>query len=77
MAVLLSVWTGKPGNPVADVAKLVVEVLSVEQTPITFAVKGADGTLKVGPSIEANLAPVSGCRGLPTALHDALFTSRA
>ena len=63
MDVLRSVWTGKLGGPVADVAKLVGEVLSVEQTPITFAVKGADGTLKMGPSIEANLAPVPGCRG--------------
>jgi hypothetical protein len=72
---LLNVWTGKLGGPVADLAKLVGEVLSVEQTPITFAVKGADGTLKIGPSIEANLAPVLGAGGLPTALYDAVFTT--
>ena len=72
---LLGVWTGKLGGPVADLAKLVGEVLSVEQTPITFAVKGADGTLKIGPSIEANLAPVLGAGGLPTALHDAVFST--
>ncbi len=72
---LLNVWTGKLGGPVADLAKLVGEVLSVEQTPITFAVKGANGTLKIGPSIEANLAPVLGAGGLPTALYDAVFTT--
>lgn len=72
---MLNVWTGKLGGPVADLAKLVGEVLSVEQTPITFAVKGADGTLKIGPSIEVNLAPVLGAGGLPTALHDAVFTT--
>ena len=72
---LLNVWTGKLGGPVADLAKLVGEVLSVEQTPITFDVKGADATLKIGPSIEANIAPVRGGGGLPTALQDAVFST--
>jgi len=75
MDALLSVWTGKLGGPVADMVQLVGEVLSVEQTPITFEVKGADATLKIGPSIEANIAPVLGAGGLPTALHDAVFTT--
>ena len=75
MEALLNVWTGKLGGPVADMAKLVGEVQSVEQTPITFAVNGADATLKIGPSIEANIAPVLGAGGLPTALHDAVFST--
>lgn len=75
MGALLDVWTGKLGGPVADMVKLVGEVLSVEQTPITFDVKGADATLKIGPSIEANIAPVLGAGGLPSALHDAVFTT--
>jgi len=62
---LLGVWTGQLGGPVADLAKLVGEVLSVEQTPITFNVKGADATLKIGPSIEANTASVIGAGDLP------------
>lgn len=72
---LLGVWTGKLGGPVADLAKLVGEVLSVEQTPITFDVKGAEGTFKMGPSIEASITPVRGASGQPTALHDAVFTT--
>lgn len=75
MDALLGVWTGKLGGPIADLAKLVGQVLSVEQTPITFAVKGADATLKIGPSIEANITPVRGAGGLPTAIHDAVFTT--
>ena len=75
MEALLNVWTGKLGGPVADMAKLVGEVQSVEQAPITFAVKGADATLKIGPSIEANIAPVLGAGGLPTTLHDAVFST--
>ena len=75
MDALLEVWTGQLGGPVADMAKLVGEVLSVEQTPIAFAVKGADATLKIGPSIEANIAPVMGAGGLPTAMQDAVFST--
>ena len=46
---LLDVWTGKLGGPVADLAQLVGEVVSVEQVPITFDVQGVNGTIKVGP----------------------------
>jgi len=75
MDALLSVWTGKLGGPVADMAKLVGQVLSVEQTPITFDVKGANAKLKIGPSIQANIAPVLGAGGQATALHDAVFST--
>jgi hypothetical protein len=72
---LLSVWTGKLGGPVADLAKLVGEVVAVEQVPITFEVKGADGTLKVGTGIEASLKPFQGATGKDTALYDTIFTT--
>ena len=67
---LINVWTGKLGGPVADLAKLVGEVVAVEQVPITFEVKGVDGTLKVGTAIDAQLAPFQGTTGENTALHD-------
>jgi hypothetical protein len=72
---LISVWTGKLGGPVADLAKLVGEVVAVEQVPITFEVKGADGTLKVGTGIEARLKPFQGATGKDTALYDTIFTT--
>ena len=75
MEALLNVWTGKLGGPVVDMAKLVGEVQSVEQAPITFAVNDADATLRIGPSIEANIDPVLGAGGLPTTLHDAVFST--
>src|SRR5262249_18771508 len=52
---LLAVWSGKLGGPIADLAKLIAEVVSVEQLPINFDVHGADGRLTIGPSIEADL----------------------
>jgi hypothetical protein len=72
---LLSVWTGKLGGPVADLAQLVGEVIAVEQVPITFEVKGVDGILKVGQAIDASLKPFQGATGKDTALHDTIFTT--
>ncbi len=72
---LLNVWTGKLGGPVADLAKLVGEVVAVEQVPITFEVQGVHGTLKVGKAIDAGLKPFQGATGRDTALHDTIFTT--
>ena len=72
---LLNVWTGKLGGPVADLAQLVGEVIAVEQVPITFEVKGVNGTLKVGEAIDAGLKPFQGATGKETALHDTIFTT--
>ena len=58
---MLAVWSGKLGGPIADMAKLIGEVMSVEQVPITFDVEGVAGTLRIGASIMADLrrlAPV-------------------
>jgi hypothetical protein len=75
MDAILAVWTGQLGGPVADMAKLVGEVQSVEQVPIAFAANGADASFKIGPSIEADISPVTGAGGLPTAMHDAVFST--
>jgi hypothetical protein len=72
---LISVWTGKLGGPIADLAKLVGEVVSVEQVPIAFDVSGVNGTFKVGDGIEAGLAPFVGATGKPSALFDTVFTT--
>ncbi len=72
---LVSVWTGKVGGPVADLAKLVGRVDSIEQAPISFEVQGVKGTLKVGKAIEAALEPFRGSTGKETALHDTIFTT--
>ena len=72
---MLNVWTGKLGGPVADLAQLVGEVVSVEQVPIAFDVEGVSGTLKVGQDIKCVLSPFKGATGKDTALHDTVFTT--
>lgn len=72
---LLNVWTGKLGGPVADLAKLVAKVDSIEQVPLTFEVKGVGGVVKVGGAVDAALAPFLGATGQPTTLYDTIFTT--
>ena len=72
---LLNAWSGKLGGPLADLAKLIGKIESVEQVPITFNVQGAEGNVRVGPSIEASLSAFMGATGKPTALYDTIFTS--
>ena len=42
---LLAVWTGKLGGPVAELTKLIGEVVAVEKVPISFEVHGGSGTI--------------------------------
>ena len=72
---ILKVYTGKLGGPVGDLVKLVGEVVSVEQVPITFDVQGGKGTLKVGDAGYAELEPYKGATGGATTLTDTIFST--
>jgi hypothetical protein len=72
---MLKVFTGQLGGPIADLAALIGEVISVERAQITFDVDEGQGTLKIGDEVEAILAPFTGATGQATALHDSAFTT--
>jgi hypothetical protein len=72
---ILDVWGGKRGGPVAELAKLVSEVVSVERVPITFAVDGGRGTLRIGDAGFAELEPYRGPNGAVTTLADTIFST--
>ena len=72
---LLNVWTGKLGGPVADLAKLVGEVLAVERAPITFTVSEGEGVLKIGDAVETVMAPYKGGTGKITTLNESVFST--
>jgi hypothetical protein len=72
---LLSVFTGKQGGPVADLAKLIGEVVGVERAPINFDVREGKGHLSIGSGIEAEMVPFTGGTGKNTALTDTVFSS--
>lgn len=71
----LKVYTGKLGGPVADLVKLIGEVVSVEKVPITFDVKGGKGTIKIGDAAYAELEPYQGATGGQTTLSDTVFST--
>ena len=72
---LLKVYTGQAGGPVADLAKLIGTVVSVERAPIRFEVNGGKGTLAIGTDYYAELLPYQGATGGATTLMDTVFST--
>ena len=72
---LVNVYSGKLGGPVAELAKLVGEVVSVERTPIIFDVQDGRGTLTVGNVSHAELEPYKGPDGSTTVLTNTIFST--
>ena len=72
---LLGVYTGQKGGPVAELAKLVGKVVSVQKVPITFQVTGGNGTIKVGNAGYAELEPYTSASGKTTTLTDTVFST--
>ena len=72
---LVNVYSGKLGGPVAELAKLVGEVVSVERVPITFDVNEGRGTLTVGDVSHAELEPYRGADGSITTLSNTIFST--
>jgi len=72
---ILGVYTGKLGGPVAELVKLIGEVVSVEKVPITFDVQGGKGTLKVGNAGYAELEPYKSASGATTTLAETVFST--
>jgi hypothetical protein len=72
---LLQVYTGKLGGPVADLVKLIGEVVSVERAAITFEVRDGKGVIKIGETAYAELEPYQGATGAATTLSDTIFST--
>ncbi len=72
---LVAVFTGQRGGPVADMAALVGEVVSLERVPITFDVDKGRGHFRMGDAVEATLEPFAGATGAPTTLSDTVFSN--
>ena len=72
---MLSAWTGKLGGPLADMAKLVGEVVAVERAPISFNVEAGEGRLRIGTIAEATMAPYKSRAGNVTTLNESVFST--
>ena len=72
---LVDLYGGKLGGPVAELAKLVGEVISVERAPIRFDVNEGRGTLTIGDVSHAELEPYKGPDGSTTVLSNTIFST--
>jgi hypothetical protein len=72
---ILRVFTGQLGGPVADLAGLIGEVVSVERAPIVFTVDGGKGRLLVGDVAQADVIPFMGATGEQTVLSGTVFST--
>ncbi|TAM60506.1 DUF1326 domain-containing protein [bacterium] len=72
---LVDAYSGKLGGPLADLAKLIGEVLAVERAPITHEVRGGKGTLRVGDAVSAAIEPFRNADGTATTLRDSIFST--
>ncbi len=72
---ILSAFTGQLGGPIADVAQLVGEVITVESQPISFDVVDGKGTLRIGSVVDTEMAPYIGPSGDVTTLNESVFST--
>jgi hypothetical protein len=72
---IVNVFSGKLGGPIAEFAKLIGEVVSVERAAITFDVHDGKGTLKVAEVSYAELEPYKGPDGSTTVLSNTIFST--
>jgi len=72
---ILAAHTGKLGGPLADLAKLVGEVVGVYDVPIQFNMAEGKGTVRIGDAVSAEMAPYADSQGRPTKLVDTVFST--
>jgi hypothetical protein len=72
---LLKVYSGKAGGPVAPLAALIGELVSVERAPIRFTVNEGKGELAIGKDYYAELEPYRGATGGLTTLAETVFST--
>ena len=72
---MLDAFSGKLGGPLADLARLVGEVVAVERAPISHEIVDGAGTLSVGDRIECAIHPYKGPDGSTTTLNNSIFST--
>ena len=75
MEAMLDAFNGKLGGPLADLAGLVGEVVSVERAPISHTIIDGAGTLNVGDKVDCAMHPYRGPDGSITTLNNSVFST--
>ena len=72
---IVRAYSGQLGGPLADLAGLVGEIVSVESAPIEHTVVDGKGELRIPGVLEAAMAPYRGGDGTVTTLRDSIFST--
>ena len=72
---IVRAYTGQLGGPLADLAGLVGEVLSIESATIEHNVVDGTGSLRIPGILEAQMAPYRSGDGTVTTLRDSIFST--
>ena len=72
---LIKVFDGELGGALADLAKLVGETLDVRIAPIEYRIQQAQGSIRIGDVLSAEMAPYRSADGKPTKLVDSIFST--
>jgi hypothetical protein len=72
---MLQCFSGALGGPLADLASLVGERVSVERAKIEHSISDGGGTLKVEGKIDCSIQPYRGPDGSITTLNNSIFST--
>jgi hypothetical protein len=72
---IVKAYTGQLGGPLADLAGLVGEVVSIDSAKIEHNVVDGKGTLRIPGILEAEMAPYRSGDGTITTLRDSIFST--
>jgi hypothetical protein len=75
MDAIIDCFTGKLGGPLADLAQLVGEVVTIEKAPMEHSIVDGAGTLKVGDRVDCTMHPYRGPDGSVTTLNNSVFST--
>jgi hypothetical protein len=75
MDAMLDCFSGKLGGPLADLASLVGERVSVQRATIEHSIADGGGTLKVGDMVDCTMHPYRGPDGSLTTLNNSIFST--
>jgi hypothetical protein len=68
-------FQGELGGPLADLAGLVGEVVTVERAPLTHETRDGEGVLEMGDAVSSRMHPFTGPGGKTTTLRDSVFST--
>jgi len=75
MDAMLQCFGGALGGPLADLAQLIGERVSIERAKIEHSIKDGGGTLKVEGKIDCSMQPYRGPDGSITTLNNSIFST--